>query len=69
LASLTQRAFTFYPFSGRSSGADPATGLIQDTAGDIYGTAPIGGAQGVVFKLALDGTETLVHSLTGRLDP
>jgi uncharacterized repeat protein (TIGR03803 family) len=44
--------------------------LIMDTAGNLYGTTPKGGRQsdGVVFKLAPDGIERVVHSFTGGSD-
>jgi uncharacterized repeat protein (TIGR03803 family) len=39
-------------------------GLIIDGQGNLYGTCFQGGAQGygIVFKLAADGTETILHS-------
>jgi uncharacterized repeat protein (TIGR03803 family) len=38
--------------------------------GDLYGTAQFGGifAKGVVFKLSLTGSETVLHSFTGKAD-
>ena len=60
-----------YAFTGGSSGANPAAGLTQDTAGDFCGATANGGARthGVVFKLAPNGTETPLHSSTERLNP
>jgi uncharacterized repeat protein (TIGR03803 family) len=56
-------------------GARPRAGLIADHAGNLYGTTassdgtdcrgPIVGC-GVVFKLAPDGTYTVLHSFSGR---
>jgi uncharacterized repeat protein (TIGR03803 family) len=42
----------------------PAPGLIMDTAGNLYGTTFTGGADngGTVFRLAPDGTETVLYS-------
>src|SRR5215469_10672386 len=41
-----------YSFSGGSDGGNPNAGLIFDTAGNLYGATPTGGAgAGVVFKL------------------
>jgi uncharacterized repeat protein (TIGR03803 family) len=42
-----------YTFTGGTDGGEPHAGLIQDTAGNLYGTTPYGGASGagVVFKL------------------
>jgi uncharacterized repeat protein (TIGR03803 family) len=52
---------------GPSDGAFPFAGLIADRDGNLYGTTASGGASnfGVVFKLAPNGTETVLHSFTG----
>jgi uncharacterized repeat protein (TIGR03803 family) len=44
--------------------------LIEDPAGNFYGTTVSGGASnwGVVFKLDTTGTETVLHSFTGSAD-
>jgi len=56
-----------YSFTGGADGQRPIAGLIQDPAGNLYGTTWEGGAEssacanptcGVVFKLSPDGTET-----------
>ncbi len=71
-----------YSFSGGSDGGNPAYGtLIQDNAGNLYGTASQGGIQnnncqgsscGVVFELSPNGSggyvETILHSFTGGTD-
>jgi uncharacterized repeat protein (TIGR03803 family) len=52
-----------HSFAGSpSDGAYPYAGLIADSAGNLYGTTTVGGASnlGVVFKLAPDGTETVL---------
>jgi uncharacterized repeat protein (TIGR03803 family) len=57
-----------YSFAGGpSDGGNPQAGLIADRAGNLYGTTAGGGASGngVVFKLAPDGTETVLHSFAG----
>jgi hypothetical protein len=49
----------------------PQTNLILDGAGNLYGTTTIGlygNSMGAVFKLASDGTETVLHSFTGGAD-
>jgi uncharacterized repeat protein (TIGR03803 family) len=53
-------AFTNYP----NDGAFPVGGLIADKKGNLYGTTDDGGAgsHGTVFKIAPDGTETVLHS-------
>jgi len=47
--------------------ARPNAGLVSDRAGNLYGTTQQGGANsyGVVFKLALYGTETALHTFNG----
>ena len=59
-------SFTGFP----TDGALPYAGLIADSAGNLYGATTGGGAsgQGVVFKLAPDGTETVLHAFTGGSD-
>jgi uncharacterized repeat protein (TIGR03803 family) len=62
-----------YSFTGGADGANPYSGLIQDLAGNLYGTTAYGGAEssecdttcGVVFKLSPTGTETILHTFTG----
>ena len=45
-------------------------GLIQDALGNLFGTTATGGAYGygAVFKLAADGTETVLYSFCGDPD-
>lgn len=59
-----------YSFTGGSDGGTPEAGLIGDAAGNLYGTADTGGAnsEGIVFELAPDGTETVLHTFTGGND-
>jgi len=56
--------YTFCTQGNCADGADPASGLVADQAGDFYGTTMIGGANdsGTVFELAAGGTETVLHS-------
>ena len=56
-----------YSFTGGVDGSGPRAGLIQDAAGNFYGTTYSGGASnlGTVFKLDTAGTETVLHSFTG----
>jgi uncharacterized repeat protein (TIGR03803 family) len=51
-------------------GDSPLVGVIRDQAGNIYGTAPKGGAwgKGVVYKLDMAGQATVLHSFTGGAD-
>ena len=66
----TTQAQTFtnlYNFTGKADGGYPSGGLVQDAAGNFYGTTADGGASGygTVFKLDTAGKETVVHSFTG----
>ena len=55
-----------YSFTGKHDGGNPRSGLFLDAAGNLYGITGGGGSsgQGVVFKLAPNGTETVLHALT-----
>jgi uncharacterized repeat protein (TIGR03803 family) len=60
-----------YAFTGGADGWEPSGGsLIQDAAGNLYGTTSHGGAfgQGVVFKLDPTGHETVLYNFTGGAD-
>jgi len=64
---------TLYNFTGGADGGSPNAGLIQDPAGNLYGTTEIGGsghyyADGVVFEVNTAGTETVLHSFGGYPD-
>src|SRR5262245_13777887 len=55
-----------FSFSAFETGAFPASALIQDQAGNLYGTADEGpGGAGVVFKVSPDGEETLLFAFQG----
>ena len=60
---------TLYAFSGSPpDGSTPLSGVIMDSAGNLYGTTSLGGAYdgGAVFEIAA-GTheETVVYSFSG----
>ena len=59
-----------YSFTGGSDGSGPYAGLIKDKKGNLYSTTVSGGADGsgVVFKLAPNGTESVLYSFTGGND-
>ena len=63
-----------YVFTGGNDGAYPYAGLTSGGAGDYYGTTVAGGgcadndACGTVFKLASDGTETVLYAFQGGSD-
>lgn len=52
---------------GNRDGSVPYSGLLADEAGNLYGTTVLGGRSdfGVVFKLAPDGTQSVLHSFAG----
>ena len=57
-----------YDFAGApDDGGLPRAGVTLDAAGNIYGTTNSGGVsdKGTIFKLAPDGTETVLHSFGG----
>lgn len=65
-----------YSFGGGADGLYPYSGLVRDKAGNLYGTTVWGGQSscyfdlgcGVVFKLAPDGTETVLYRFSGGAD-
>jgi uncharacterized repeat protein (TIGR03803 family) len=72
-ASAASSYKQIYAFGGHNGGSSPLSGLVFDTAGNLYGTTSSGGAQlqGVVFKLTNSGgawTESLLHTFTGGTD-
>jgi uncharacterized repeat protein (TIGR03803 family) len=67
-----------HKFAGGNDGAYPVAGLIADSSGNLYGTTATGGGNhqcaldslklsgcGTVFKLAPNGTETILHAFAG----
>lgn len=69
-----------YSFSGQADGGTPYAGLIADDAGDLIGTTWAGGdincgsdsgyffGCGTVFKVAPDGSETVLYAFEGGSD-
>jgi uncharacterized repeat protein (TIGR03803 family) len=59
-----------YNFTGGADGGYPFTGVIRDSAGNLYGTAELGGTSGagVVYKVDTAGQETVLYSFTGGTD-
>lgn len=57
-------------FSSGADGRTPVASLYRDDAGNLYGTTDNGGqyGYGIVFKLAPDGSETVLHAFAGRPD-
>jgi uncharacterized repeat protein (TIGR03803 family) len=61
-----------YSFKGGTDGSNPASALIFDTKGNLYGTTPIGGSSnfGTVFELTPNAagtvwTESILYTFTG----
>jgi len=63
-----------YRFTGGVDGAYPQSNLVQDAAGNLYGTAYNGGGGpcangcGTIFKLDPSGKLTVLHTFQGRTD-
>jgi len=59
--------FTGAPNDGES----PEVGVVFDGAGNLYGTTVYGGTYdgGTIFKIAKDGTETILHSFEHAEEP
>lgn len=57
---------TLYNFTGGLRGGGPFAGVIQDDAGNLYGTTALGGpGSGVVYKLSSGGAETALFAFSG----
>jgi uncharacterized repeat protein (TIGR03803 family) len=56
-----------HSFGAAGDGSNPEEGMIIDSQGNLYGTTGGGGASGdgTVFRIAPDGTETILHSFSG----
>jgi uncharacterized repeat protein (TIGR03803 family) len=71
---------TLYEFTGGTDGGGPSSGVVQDQAGNLYGTTVFGGdisdcsfyempGCGVVYKVdPTSGKESALHSFTGGVD-
>lgn len=68
LGSATRFA-SLYSFAGQPDGVGPQGNLVQDSAGDFYGTTALGGGAnlGTVFKLS-KSSETVLYSFAGSPD-
>ncbi|MFO1433737.1 MAG: choice-of-anchor tandem repeat GloVer-containing protein [Candidatus Competibacteraceae bacterium] len=57
-------------FNSLTDGSSPHAGVIQDSAGNLYGTTAQGGPTwgGAVYRLAADGTFTVLHAFDYSLD-
>jgi uncharacterized repeat protein (TIGR03803 family) len=59
-----------YSFNGQPDGSNPQANVIQDAAGNLYGTTCAGGStgNGTIFKLDSSGKETVLYSFAGQPD-
>lgn len=79
LSAPAKAEHVLYAFQGGADGAVPFSSLLSDAAGNLYGTTDVGGAGvncpdgsqagcGTVFRLAPDGTETVLYAFQGGVD-
>lgn len=74
--SPTGQQTVLHHFTGKADGGYPTAGLIQDAAGNLYGTTSGGGVRciasgtgcGVIFKLDPAGNETVLYRFTAGPD-
>jgi uncharacterized repeat protein (TIGR03803 family) len=66
----TGKETVLHPFRGKPDGSHPFAGVIQDAAGNLYGTTQSGGAsrKGAVYMINKAGKETILYSFTGGAD-
>src|ERR1700733_14380471 len=65
------RLRVLYSFTGGTDGRFPLGALVMDKGGNLYGTTQFGGGTcdcGTVYKLAADGTETILHAFAEGQD-
>ena len=69
-ATSTGTTTVLHNFTGSPDGSTPYGALAIDSSGNLYGTTIQGGTSnlGVVFKVTSSGTETVLHSFTGKPD-
>lgn len=64
-----------YNFTGGADGGDPSSGVVRDSAGNLFGTTHSGGSLsadnpycGVLYKLDPSGHQTVLHAFTCGAD-
>jgi uncharacterized repeat protein (TIGR03803 family) len=59
-----------YNFAGGADGSNPNGHLVEDNAGNFYGTTFFGGSSnvGTIFKVDSTGAETVLYTFTGGTD-
>ena len=67
LSKTGKKETVLHKFTGTPDGWFPEALLVEDKAGNLYGTTYLGGTSGVgtVFKMDATGKETILHSFTG----
>jgi len=67
---VSGREKVLYAFAGGADGANPASALVRDSAGNLYGTTLNGGTSGAgtVYKIDPSGQKTALYSFTGGAD-
>jgi len=75
LDATTGKETVLYSFTGGADGGYAYGGLVQDAAGNLYGTTSEGGNSscggdgcGVVFEFSIAGKETVLYQFTGGSD-
>ena len=65
-----QQDLVTHSFGNGNDGQNPVGGLVPDSAGNLYGTTSVNGmyGKGTVFKLAPDGTQTILHNFGNSND-
>jgi uncharacterized repeat protein (TIGR03803 family) len=68
--AATGQESVLHAFTYGSDGGDPESGVIRDSAGNLYGTTEEGGTAGVgvVYEVAATGQESPLYSFTGGAD-
>jgi uncharacterized repeat protein (TIGR03803 family) len=64
---VSRHETVLHSFAGRSDGANPIGGLVQDSSGNFYGVAYTGGIHnaGTLFEVNGAGKFTLLHTFAG----
>ncbi len=65
--SKTGKETVLHKFTGTPDGENPASLLVQDPTGNLYGTTYLGGSLGLgaIFKVDTTGKETILYSFLG----
>ena len=70
--SLTGKLTVLHSFTGGSDGSRPIAGLVEDSKGNLYGTAAVGGLGpnccGVLYEITQDDQELELYTFTGLND-